>query len=233
MDGAHKLPTVEDFMSYRQQMIEETGEAANWLAEQGWFTSIDMEINIPGDLMNGFFNHGVDVDAFLMRFYRERLGELEEKILDAWPHRSAPISESFWAHSTGHFFLSVPVMVAQADGIAWDLIDKYTLFEGRDRDKESRIEKLMGVPDCDLIDALLTPLKKNPHIARGAMKGDEPGEQLRRHAVLHGRDAMYGTELIALKAVSLLSHIAIDLPAIQKLGVSRVQRRKEALEKSP
>ena len=111
-----------------------------------------------------------------------RRGELIEKALDH--------------HGAGHYEASVPIVLAQIDGIVLDITRK-PFFEHKDTSHLRDGTTIAGVPEgLEVVAAVLSqPVKKT------ASTGE-----LRRHGVLHGRELGYDTLKNSTKAfVALLA----------------------------
>ena len=78
-------------------------------------------------------------DEMLVNYYESCLDETRDTIAAAFPHRAKILTKALDAHAGGDYELSIPVLLAQADGIAKESIG-IGLYKKIDR-KEER-----GVP---------------------------------------------------------------------------------------
>ena len=156
-----------------------------------------------------FDEHPDEMTEWLKDFFRERLDVIEEKLIDSYPHRGHLFRQAFEAHREGKYGLSVPVFLAQADGIFWERTPgRQNLFRSKQRKAYS--ESAMQISDTYTgiyLHPLLTllPLWMNEN-----ERGDSFVE-LNRHQVLHGESVDYATEQNSLKTISLLSYLHLIL----------------------
>ncbi len=92
------------------------------LAEEGWFPVLDIAIG-EMDQLGKFAEDGDSerIDQVLSQAYRKKTKRLEKKIISSFPNRKYIISQAFEAHRRKHYYVSVPALLAQADGIAKEI----------------------------------------------------------------------------------------------------------------
>lgn len=141
--------------------------------------------------------------------FRDRLDDIEAKLVSEFPSRSAILREAFDAHRQGKFTLSVPAFLTQVDGFFYDRCGE-SLFQGKDREALSK--RVASMPN-DLRGMYLGALL-NPHLPLLLSEKHRPDDfsGLNRHQVLHGEVTDYGTKENSLKAVALLYYCAFVLP---------------------
>lgn len=147
-------------------------------------------------------------DATCARF-RDRLADIEAKLVGEFPSRSAILRDAFDAHRQGKYTLSVPAFLTQADGFFYDRYGE-NLFLGQDREALSkRVPEMPNELRGMYLGALL-----RPHMPLLLSEKHRPQDfsGLNRHQVLHGTVTDYGTEENSLKAVALLYYCAFVLP---------------------
>lgn len=140
-------------------------------------------------------------DRLMCEKTRDRLDDIEADLLAAFPSRSPILQEAFEAHRQAMFNLSVPVLIAQADGIWHDRCQKSPFSKERRKAVPQIISHPNARTAAPLARALLGgrwPLALNTRQRRPEFS------DLNRHQVLHGEDTDYGTELNSLKAVSFI-----------------------------
>jgi len=112
-----------------------------------------------------------------------------------------PLSE---AHNGGEYDLSVPVFLAQADGICLELIG-VQLYSKRSDGKTTKVSEAVAALE---VDVLLYPLTEVFPIIFNSRERAGQENILNRHAVLHGESVSYGNKVNSSKAMSLLSFTA-------------------------
>ena len=140
-------------------------------------------------------------DDLMSEKTRDKLEDIEADLCAAFPLRSPILREAFEAHRQARFNLSVPVLIAQADGIWHDRCKKSPFTSHR----KSAVHEMLMRPDAHTAAPLARALLggKWP-LARSQGKRKPEFSQLNRHQVLHGEATDYGTEVNSLKAISFI-----------------------------
>ena len=204
-----QLQFVESLCRLANELPERQRKALQRLGEEGWFLDPEMPATLLQELELLFDEHPDEITEWLTDFFRERLDVIEEKLLASYPHRGHLFRQAFEAHREGKYGLSVPVFLAQADGIFWERTpERQSLFRVSQREKAhsefvSQISESYRVIYLHPL-SILSPLWMNE--AERAERGDS-FDGLNRHQVFHGESVDYDTEVNSLKAISLLSYL--------------------------
>lgn len=189
------------------QAMQDTSAGLLKLAGHGWYLPGSVDWDVPGRLARDEEMDWGTIDAEMCELWSQELDAAHQELLRVHPRRAAPLRQAIAAHEAEQFFLSVPAFLSQADGICFELVGEQ-LFA-----KTGNAMRLCDAitADDNLSSALLSPLATVQPIAwSSTRRSSEPG-QLNRHAVLHGEDVEYGTEVNSLKALSLLSFVSCAL----------------------
>ena len=147
--------------------------------------------------------------VFINKF-REDTDTIKQRLATQFPDRAQVIIDAFAAHRQSKFNLSVPVFLAQADGIAWDRLGK-TLFSSKTiQEPEDLASKVNEGILRKLFLGLMWP---EWPLALPESQRPEDFSGLNRHQVLHGEVADYGTEANSLQAMALLNFCSFILKA--------------------
>jgi hypothetical protein len=152
----------------------------------------------------------LEAESALIEYFEGRLAEIEESIATKFPHRSHLIRSAFGAHRRNEYELSIPVLLAQADGICKETVDQY-LFIKQNNKPRTAIYVAQIAADTYMA-ALLSPLAQTLPIGASANERPEGFAALNRHTVLHGESLDYGSKANSLKAISLVNYVAHILP---------------------
>ncbi len=217
-------PVLEQIRQSFHELPPKMQAAILLLAEDGWYLDLDMPVPGIWELAETVAKGEVtEVEEALCEYYEERLPEIEKSISEKFPHRAHLIRAAFGAHRREEYILSIPVMLAQVDGICQDITKESIFMSDRSDHKKPRTAKY--VARCAAAEsfraALLTPLSQKLPISASKSERVAGSDELYRHAVLHGEDLNYGTKKNGLKAVSLLNYIA------QILGPENSKNRKK------
>jgi hypothetical protein len=186
------------------------------LAQHGWY--LDPEMDLPGIAeMVLLFKEGKATAAHneLATYFDQRREAILNRLCTAFPQRSNIFTSAFKAHEAGQYELSIPVLLAQADGICLELTG-IQLYSKRDG-KTTRVSEAVATFDVDSFTAaLLHPLTEVFPVIFNSRERAGLSDILNRHAILHGESVTYGTHINSCKAISLLAFTAWALSDIQK-----------------
>lgn len=145
------------------------------------------------------------VENALVDYFEGRVDEIEESIVKIFPHRAHLIRAAFNAHRREEYELSIPVLLAQTDGICKDATNQY-FFIKKDKKPQTAIYVEQIVADTFRA-SLLSPLAQALPIAASEKERSIGSVALNRHAVLHGESLNYGTKANSLRAISLINYV--------------------------
>jgi hypothetical protein len=202
-------------------------EAMAAAALQGWHFSWLGSVAGTLDLIESLTGATVEtIDEVMVSHYRENLDWYVKELVAKYPHRASPIEAAARAHKVSEewgFLLSVPVFLAQADGVFGELSQQHMPLgkEGRSGKVKGSIwleQTLAGdIPALDLVDPIVglhqLDILKNKS-QREVEDGERYFDALNRHQVMHGEISDYGTEINSFKAFSLLVAIALHVPEV-------------------
>jgi hypothetical protein len=194
------------------ELPSRTQEALLLLGQHGWYLDPEMSLSALWELKKALSEGSTcEAEVALVAYFDDRISEIENSISVKFPHRSHLIRSAFGAHRREEYALSIPVLLAQADGICKETVDQY-LFIKQDKKPLTAVYVSQIAADTYMA-ALLSPLAATLPI--GASKNERPVgfASLNRHMVLHGDSLDYGSKSNSLKAISLVNYVAHVLPA--------------------
>lgn len=197
-------------------------------SQKGWFFGWENSVQDIRGLVAEVNSSGDGrLDDIFIKHYQSRVEEFGRSLTVTHPNRAQAISAAVSAHQRGgpdDFYLSIPVFLAQADGILYDMssLKSPLSSQRKDRDK-SNVETFLDDierPSAMMYGALapLRNLPRNPLFMsereREQMAKDSKTvfSSLNRHLVLHGISNDYGNEVNSLKAFSFLAFVGLHLP---------------------
>lgn len=210
-------PIFVEISNALAQLPERTRESLAALAQHGWY--IDPEMNLPEivDVVL-FFTRGQVTEANdeLIVYFEQRREAILDTLCAAFPQRANIFTSAFEAHAAEKYELSIPVMLAQADGICLELTGVQLYSKQRDG-KAMRVSEAVATFEVDdFTAALLHPLTDIFPITFSPKERVGLPDILNRHAILHGESVTYGTHVNGCKAISLLSFTTWALSNINK-----------------
>ncbi len=175
------------------------------LGMNGWYPDDEMDMAQLVDYANGF-DAGEEerTNEVLCQHFEARSDAIVSDLVAMAPRREPFLRRALEAHRERKYELSIPVFLAQADGMWQDFTkaDKETRLYSRKKGHEPRTAKwVKAVKRDDLDEAFLYPLVA-PLPISAADEEVVPKGALVRHRVLHGTDLDYPTRLNSCRALS-------------------------------
>lgn len=200
-------PAVTQLLESMRELPPRTRDALLALGAQGWY--LDFEWTMPQVYaLKDAIAEGelAEVEKELVKHFEERLDGIESALVEKFPKRARIFQSAFAAHRRKEYELSIPVILAQTDGICKEITQKYFFIR---QDKRPQVAAYVEQTFADEFKAaLLSPLCKTLPIAASEKERSSESDLLNRHAVLHGESVSYGTQINSLKAISLINYIA-------------------------
>jgi len=177
------------------------------LAEYGWYINyhfVPIKIVKAAGLINE--TSTAELDKFMKDEINPNLALIAEKLIARHPARQLVLEAGFRAHRMGEHYLSIPVFLAQADGICEDC----TQFKFFLNDNRTFLPKVSEWAN--------TKLSLSLHKTLASALSDKGAFQLyhktpnkigiTRHSILHGECVDYGNEINSFKAISLVAYLS-------------------------
>lgn len=193
----------DDFARQLRDLPDEVRAQLTVLMDQGWCLDPEMPHTWGRDLVAAFQEGEHDeAQQWLIDYFKGRVDEIEQTLVERHPKRSAVIADAFQAHREGRYHLSIPVWLAQADGVIHDRHQRQLFSKKR---TANLMEVLSGLPEDDMRAIFIAAFYVDIPLTRKTQLLPDGFDGLNRHAVLHGTDPNYGTEINSLRAVSILN----------------------------
>lgn len=194
---------LDGFSRQFEGLSDEIREQLAVLLARGWCLDPNMPHTWGRDLVEAI-EQGEEDEAqrWLMDYFRQRLGEIEQALHERHASRSVLIADAFKAHREGRYGLSIPVLIAQADGVIYDRHRRQLYSK---KSKTNLKDVLAMLPNDDMRAMIVAAFYVDIPLTRCTQQLPTGFDGLNRHAVLHGTDVAYGTEVNGLRAVSILN----------------------------
>lgn len=200
-------PAFEQLQKTFCELPPRTQEALLLLGAHGWY--LDLEMPLPGlwQLKEALAEGNViEAEEALCEYFESQLAEIEKSISERFPLRAHLIRAAFSAHRRQEYELSIPVLLAQTDGICKEVVNQ-NLFSKHNKKPRTAIYVEQIAADS-YRSALLSPLAQTLPISASERERPDGSEALNRHTVLHGESLDYGSKTNSLKAISLINYVA-------------------------
>ena len=167
------------------------------------------------------------VDKALISYFEKEGRGIESILLRDFPNRAVILEPAFQAHWKKQYALSVPVFLAQADGICAQLLGVgfYSRQKGRPK-TASAAERFRG---SEFMSSLLEPLRVSGALNAFESERHQYRDILNRHEVLHGKSVDYATPISSFRAFSLLTYVGSAL--VMAKEYQELQDERASLEK--
>jgi len=175
--------------AYRKALME--------LANEGWYVDPEWMLGDVFSLLSQVCGDGKEqAREWIVQYYSENLDAVEKRLCDRFPNHAKVLSRAFQAHINGHYELSVPVFLIQAESICRSERG-CELFGQRAREELKKTDLASRMSAAPLLNS--TPMNAS------SSERDPTSKALNRHRVIHGEDLDYGTLENSFKAISLLA----------------------------
>ncbi len=211
----------DDITKAVEQAAQARPGVVRYLLDRGWYPTYEFadSLLLRIDAHMRSRNHA-DADLLMSEFARTRLETVEASLRQRFPDRAQVFADAFEAHKGGKYTLSIPALLAQADGVGCEVLGiPRQFFRSRNRasglQQKLRAFVLFGEPYVltGVMQELLAPLKEESSIGADTEERDDRQQAepwfgpLNRHGVLHGIDTDYHSEANSLRCVLLLRYL--------------------------
>jgi len=129
-------PLLEAMPAAIREVIRADTES---LHTHGWYIDEGMPLAVIREVAEAFSTSAEQGNQLAIEFMRTRVDDIENKLRKMWSRRDSVLSQAFDAHRAGAYAVSIPVFLAQAEGLAVEFFepdppDRVTLY-GTSREK--------------------------------------------------------------------------------------------------
>lgn len=182
------------------------------LAEHGWYVQPRMTPREHREICAALAaGRATEVEDALVKHFDAELSEIKKQLCAHTPQRERLLTSAFEAHRRGDYAASIPLMLAQADGICRDYTGGH-LFTSR---QALQAWVKAGKPSLLMYFAALVEV--TPIIFSEKDRAAKP-VRFNRHAIMHGESLDYDTAGNAARAVSLLVYIDWVLGQLSRMS---------------
>ena len=196
----------EELRGLRDKFIRDNKTLATWykdeirgyLAQRGWFVAGTLTAKQYQALVKAIRqNEETQIEDSMVRHVRSITERTASDTLAKWPNRKKILVDAFDAHSRERYTLSVLAMLAQADGIAHEILH-VSFFPNNKFFAKAKKASTRNVKQDPLGKAFLGLLTEQSGLGQSTPNRDKDKglsvSPLNWHGVLHGIDCDYPTE---------------------------------------
>jgi len=193
-----------------QQMPTHFKKAQEYLLGRGWYLGAAM--TMPGTKILARLvdeeKHG-QIETEMQGWAASRIEDVLADVKKHFPSRLGIVNDAIDAHKAGKYTLSVPVLLAQADGLACEIVET-PLFYGNPRKEFRQFRGKLGRPALGtMLDMLLTPMQCYSAFeekSKQAISGTRD-HLANRDEVMHGVQTDYASVGNSLRAILLIDYL--------------------------
>ena len=210
------IQAFQKILEINEKLPALTRDVVASLAKRGWYLSLEMSLSSLNKLLELLSSGDTEqIERFMETYYSGQITQIQKDLEKKYPERAHIMTNAFAAHRREEYNLSVPIFLAQADGICFQVIDKKLFSKHKVKPQTAQFVENMVTYDT-IMAALLEPLRIATPISASIkeLESVDYDNILNRHAILHGTSTTYGTLGNSLKAISLLHYIATVLASV-------------------
>lgn len=204
-----------------REYLENLPENFKIAAQHGWYPHIMADLHIAPTFAEAIKSNRFDyADKIMMDYYSSNAGSIFEILIERHPNRKQILEVVKKAFAEKNYYLMIPAALAQVDGICHDHTNKKFFLKIRDPKSKyqyfSEVLNELDIQSDSFFEVYLAPMLQNSPIM--AYEGDTNKFQSKfnRHKVLHGVSTDYGTQINALKTISLMIYVSDILTELSK-----------------
>jgi hypothetical protein len=203
----HFLASVREISSRIDEADRNLKITVDVLAENGWYLSSNMTRSESIEIGELFKAGKCDeANDWMVNWFREHERDIEKTLCSQFKIRAAIIKSAFSAHRKAKYELSIPVMLAQADGACRELTG-FMLFS-RKNGARARATFAAKFASDAFLSSILEPLRLMTPLSANTRKLPSLSGVLNRHGILHGVITDYPSKVNSFKTISLLQYVA-------------------------
>ena len=207
------LNEIEQSFQVIGEQLKAYGEATPQhilkIAENGWFLEFDSELSLSSKLVSEIEDNEANLaDQFLIEYYTNNFERIFEELKNRHPNRKIIFEGIITAHLQENYFLAIPCLFSQIDGICFDFAKKKFFIKDRNNNYLPQITTEINKITDNFLDFFLSPIQNNIPISAREQDINKFPCNLNRHEIMHGVNTTYGTKINSLKCISLLKYLS-------------------------
>jgi len=189
------------------RVYTETPDNLLIISRYGWFLDFNCEMKYSFELKELIVKDRYDLaEKSLVEYYTENLKSIFQTISKRHSNRKKIFNQIEKSYEQEFYYLAIPIIFAQIDGICYDLTSKK--FFKKNKKFLPEVYPKMKELHNGMTDLFLTPIKNSTPFNVWEKEIDKFPFKLNRHEILHGVDTEYGNKTNFLKSISMLKYIS-------------------------
>ncbi len=180
----------------------------------GWFITSK---SYMGEMKNSFDQGQESLDQYMITEIDSNYDEIKSSILSLHSNREEILACAFKLHEGENWIASIPLFLAQTEGIFSENIGTF-LFSEHDKRKEKLSERFKGKAN-QYMPYLYSPFEVETQFSSsiGSKSQAKKKNGPNRNGILHGsrKHLDYGSKINSYKCISLLSYISMVFASLE------------------
>jgi hypothetical protein len=199
--------TSESITRSIESLPPKTQAALITLANNGWYIDPDLSIPAIFRIAEAFTPEDVsEANDAMCEYFDGQIVQVEQRLTELVPERARLLSVALTAHRRGEYALSIPVFLAQADGICHQITGVQLYSRDNGKPKLAKVLKKQQI--SSFVRSMLSPIIEPSPISASGKERVGMVDILNRHCVLHGESTDYDNRLNSCRAISLVVYVA-------------------------
>jgi len=191
-----------------KENLDKMPHSLKLLANYGWFLDLETDSSFPNELGELIESNEIEkVNEYLMEYYIDNLEHIFDDLSIKYPDRKEIFKQIKIAHKEKLFFISIPTILTQIDGICYDSTTKKFFDKRKENNYLPEVTTELTNISNSIVKIFLTPILNQSTIIAHEKDLHKFPIKLNRNEILHGVDKNYGTEMNSLKCISLLKYM--------------------------
>lgn len=173
---------------------------AKKMIANGWYFTEELPLNVNEllECNNKSFN------ANMAYFFEGQLEDIHKLVIKYFPERKNILEKCFKSHKNKDYEMCIPVMLAQADGMSYEIFNQF-LFNKKEGIPLTKEQTKIKFDEDSFADI---PYYIQLSITGQLNQNCKYPKYFNRHMVIHGKDTNYAKKTNSLRCISILNFLA-------------------------
>ncbi|PSK82681.1 hypothetical protein [Prolixibacter denitrificans] len=208
---------TQQFTERLFELLKNTPGDLVLLAKYGWYLDFGSDLRLAEYLASLIEDDKIEkLDQYLINRFREDTNKIFKKLKTRHPSREAIFAQVEQAQNNKQYFVSIPALLAQADGICLDYTKKKFFKKIKKQDYLPEMTTELSEISSTALSIFMAPIKEQSPIGAHEEGLKQYPVKFNRHVVMHGIDTEYGTEANSLRCLSFVKYLSDILIHFEK-----------------
>ena len=203
------LETIDKISKSLKEHTKDISGEILQIARYGWYLEMESYYDLPFKISRYLKENKVDeANKVLANYYKINLDRIFFTLGQRHPERKVIFKAIKKSFIDGNYFVLIPTVLSQVDGITFDFTKKIFFVKDKDNNYLPRVTSILEENLESHLHFYLSPLQNQTPIMAHEKELYKFPCKLNRHRIIHGRSIDYGTEINGLKIISFLKYMS-------------------------